>query len=97
MLRCSRASSQEAGGYGCSHERVLSIDQATDVPLTGVEKYEVSLETQTAEVVTKDDSLEYNTVLTTIAKTGKKVKSGQADGKDMPVEIPSAESVLYRG
>jgi copper chaperone len=60
------------------------------VPLPGVEKYEVSLETQTAEVVTKDDSLEYNTVLTTIAKTGKKVKSGQADGKDMPVEIPSA-------
>ena len=61
----------------------------TDVPLKGVEKYEVSLETQTAEVVTKDDSLEYDTVLTTIAKTGKKVKSGQADGKDMPVEILS--------
>jgi len=67
----------------------LSI-QATNTVFPGVEKYDVSLETQTAEVVTKDDSLDYNTVLTTIAKTGKKVKSGQADGKEMSVEIPAA-------
>jgi copper chaperone len=53
---------------------------------TGVEKYDVSLENQTAEIVTKDDTLPYETVLTTIKKTGKKVKSGEADGKDMPIE-----------
>jgi hypothetical protein len=53
---------------------------------TGVEKYDVSLENQTAEIITKDDTLPYETVLTTIKKTGKKVKSGEADGKDMPIE-----------
>ena len=51
-----------------------------------MEKYDVSLEQQTAEVITKDDTLPYETVLTTIKKTGKKVKSGEADGKDMPIE-----------
>jgi copper chaperone len=47
--------------------------------MLGVEKYEVSLEHQTAEVYT--DSLDYDTVLNTIKKTGKTVKSGEADGE----------------
>jgi copper chaperone len=46
----------------------------------------VSLENQTAEVQTKDDSLDFNTVLTTIKKTGKKVNSAEADGESQPVE-----------
>lgn len=58
--------------------------------MVGIEKYDVNLETQTAEVITKDDSLDYDTVLKTIAKTGKKVKSGEADGKEMPIEIAAA-------
>lgn len=45
---------------------------------TGVDKYEVSLEEQTAVVHTS--SLDYDTVLNTIKKTGKTVKSGEADG-----------------
>jgi len=67
------------GGCSGAVERVLK-------KLDGVEKYDVSLENQTAEVITKDDTLPYETVLTTIKKTGKKVKSGEADGKDMPIE-----------
>jgi copper chaperone len=53
----------------------------------GVKSYEVSLEKQTAEVVS--ESLDYNAVLTAIKKTGKKVKSGEADGESMPVEVPA--------
>jgi copper chaperone len=60
---------------------------------TGVKSFDVSLEKQTAEVVTKDDSLDYNTVLSTIAKTGKKVNSGQADGQDMPIAVPAVPAV----
>jgi copper chaperone len=45
----------------------------------GVKSYNVSLETQSAEIVA-EDSLDYNTVLEKIKKTGKTVKSGQADG-----------------
>jgi copper chaperone len=50
----------------------------------GVESYNVSLETQTAEIVTAE-SLDYDTVLEKIKKTGKKVKSGEADGKPREV------------
>ena len=46
--------------------------------LVGVDSYEVSLENQTAVVNTS--SLDYDTVLNTIKKTGKTVKSGEADG-----------------
>jgi copper chaperone len=46
----------------------------------GVESYNVSLETQTAEI-TAADSLSYDTVLEKIKKTGKAVKSGEADGE----------------
>lgn len=55
-----------------------------DTP-TGVESFDVSLENQTAEVKATED-LPYETVLNTIKKTGKKVKSGEADGKEMPIE-----------
>jgi len=66
---------------GCSGavERVLK-------KLDGVKSFDVDLKGQTAEVITADDSLEYNTVLSTIQKTGKKVNSGKADGQDMPVD-----------
>jgi copper chaperone len=47
----------------------------------GVESYNVSLETQTAEVVASE-SLTFDTVLEKIQKTGKKVKSGEADGEE---------------
>ena len=45
----------------------------------GVKSYNVSLESQTAEIVA-DESLDDETVLEKIKKTGKAVKSGEADG-----------------
>ena len=51
---------------------------------TGVKSYEVSLETQSANIVT-EPSLEYDTVLEKIKKTGKKVNSGEADGEGKEV------------
>ena len=66
----------------------LSISMLGNVILTplfpGVKSYTVSLDTQTADVVTSD-SVDYDTVLQTIKKTGKTVKSGEADGKEMAV------------
>lgn len=56
---------------------------------SGVESYEVSLESQTATVVAKDD-LPYEKVLSTIAKTGKKVNTGEADGVAQSVEVAAA-------
>ena len=52
----------------------------------GVKSYDVSLDTQTATVVT-EPTLEYETVLKTIAKTGKKINSGEADGEVKGVEV----------
>lgn len=52
---------------------------------TGVKDYSVSLENQTADVNTVDDSLTYEKVLETIKKTGKKVTKAEADGKEMTV------------
>ena len=52
--------------------------------MTGVTKYEVNLEAQTADVQTNAD-VEYATVLEKIKKTGKVVKAGSADGKAMAV------------
>jgi len=51
----------------------------------GVIKYDVSLENQTANVVAAND-LDYETVLKTIKKTGKKVNAGEQDGKIMSVD-----------
>lgn len=45
----------------------------------GVKSYDISLENQTASIVT-EDSLDYDTVLEKIKKTGKTVNSGEADG-----------------
>ncbi|KAK5947085.1 Cytosolic copper metallochaperone [Knufia obscura] len=62
------------GGKGCSGaiERVMK-------KLDGVKSYDVSLDTQTADITT-DESLSYEQVLEKIKKTGKTVNSGEADG-----------------
>jgi copper chaperone len=52
----------------------------------GVKSYDVSLDTQTATVIA-EPNLDYDTVLKTIAKTGKKVNSGEADGEVKSVEV----------
>ncbi|KAJ4673306.1 Cytosolic copper metallochaperone [Exophiala dermatitidis] len=63
---------------GCSGavERVLKKLDGTS--------YNVSLDTQTADVTT-EDSVSYETVLEKIKKTGKAVNSGEADGVPMAV------------
>ncbi|KAF2399194.1 iron copper transporter [Trichodelitschia bisporula] len=72
------------GGCSGAVERVLK-------KLDGIDHYEVSLEKQTAEIVTTEDSpLDFNTVLTTIKKTGKKVKSGEEDGKELPIDVAAS-------
>ncbi|KAK4149035.1 heavy-metal-associated domain-containing protein [Chaetomidium leptoderma] len=75
--------SMSCGGCSGAVERVLK-------KLEGVKSYEVSLDTQTATVVA-DEALPYEKVLQTIAKTGKKVNSGEADGVERSVEVPAAE------
>ncbi|KAF2479943.1 heavy-metal-associated domain-containing protein [Neohortaea acidophila] len=60
------------GGCSGAVERVLK-------KLDGVKSYDVSLDTQTADIVT-EESVDYSTVLEKIKKTGKKVNSGEADG-----------------
>ncbi|KAJ4308754.1 Cytosolic copper metallochaperone [Neodidymelliopsis sp. IMI 364377] len=65
------------GGCSGAVERVLK-------KLDGVKSYNVSLETQTADIVT-EESLSYETVLEKIKKTGKAVKSGEADGSPRDV------------
>jgi len=47
--------------------------------MAGVKSFDVSLDTQTADIKT-EDSVSYATVLEKIKKTGKKVNSGEADG-----------------
>ncbi len=63
-----------------------SIPAANPRLIKGVKSFDVSLEKQTADVFTNDDSLDYETVLQTIKKTGKAVKSGEADGEEKSVE-----------
>ncbi|PVI07757.1 putative iron/copper transporter Atx1 [Periconia macrospinosa] len=65
------------GGCSGAIERVLK-------KLDGVKSYNVSLENQTAEIVA-EESLDYDTVLEKIKKTGKTVKSGEADGSPRDV------------
>jgi len=74
--------SMSCGGCSGAVDRVLK-------KLDGVKNYEVSLESQSATVVT-EPSLDYETVLRTIAKTGKKVNSGIADGIEKSVEVSAA-------
>ncbi|KAI9751724.1 MAG: phosphatidylinositol-binding protein scs2 [Chaenotheca gracillima] len=66
------------GGCSGAVERVLKR-------LDGVKEFNVSLETQTADVTTAE-TLPYETVLATIKKTGKTVKSGEADGQPQSIE-----------
>lgn len=68
------------GGCSGAIDRVLK-------KLDGVDSYQVSLENQTARVVT---TLPYETVLEKIAKTGKKINSAKADGVEKSVEVPTA-------
>ncbi|CRK44461.1 Metal homeostasis factor ATX1 like protein [Verticillium longisporum] len=70
------------GGCSGAVDRVLK-------KLDGVKSYEVSLENQTASVIAEPE-LSYEKVLATIAKTGKKVNSGSADGVERSVEVPAA-------
>ncbi|BCS25600.1 copper metallochaperone ATX1 [Aspergillus puulaauensis] len=65
--------SMSCGGCSGAVERVLK-------KLDGVKSFDVSLDSQTASVVT-DDTVPYETVLTTIKKTGKTVNTGEADGQ----------------
>ncbi|PYH47686.1 copper metallochaperone ATX1 [Aspergillus saccharolyticus JOP 1030-1] len=65
------------GGCSGAVERVLKR-------LEGVKSFDVSLESQTATVVT-DSSVSYETVLATIKKTGKAVTGGNADGQPQSV------------
>ncbi|CAK7270866.1 Cytosolic copper metallochaperone [Sporothrix epigloea] len=73
--------SMSCGGCSGAVDRVLKR-------LEGVKSYDVSLESQTATVVA-EPTLSYETVLRTIAKTGKKVNSGEADGKSCSIELPA--------
>ena len=50
----------------------------------GVKSYNVSLDTQTADVTTTDE-VSFDTVLKKIKNTGKTVISGEADGVVMAV------------
>jgi copper chaperone len=52
----------------------------------GVKSFNVDLGSQSAEVITEDDNLSYETVLEKIKKTGKKVNSGSVDGEEKSVE-----------
>jgi len=54
--------------------------------LDGIKSYEVSLESQSATIVA-EPSLSYEKVLSTIAKTGKKVNTGEVDGVSQSVEV----------
>lgn len=69
---------------GCSGAITRVLDK-----LEGLESFDVSLENQLATVITRDDTVSYETVLKTIHKTGKKITSGEADGKTMSIDVPT--------
>ncbi|KAI1766472.1 hypothetical protein GGR53DRAFT_486220 [Hypoxylon sp. FL1150] len=71
--------SMSCGGCSGAVNRVLG-------KLEGVKNYEVSLEKQEALVVA-EPGLDYETVLKTIKKTGKKVNSGFVDGESRSIEV----------
>lgn len=72
--------------FPSNHIVLLSSSAEANKYSTGVKSYDVSLDTQTATVVA-EPTLDYDTVLKTIAKTGKKVNSGEADGEVKSVEV----------
>jgi len=61
-----------------------SVQPAANTIFAGVKSYDVSLDTQTATITT-EPTLDYETVLEKIKKTGKKVNSGEMDGNAMAV------------
>ncbi|KAL9019315.1 MAG: hypothetical protein Q9185_003393 [Variospora sp. 1 TL-2023] len=65
------------GGCSGAVDRVLK-------KLDGINKYEVSLSSQTADVYA-DEGLAYETVLEKIKKTGKTVTRGERDGVEVGV------------
>lgn len=56
----------------------------------------MSLDTQTATVYA-EPSLDYETVLKTIKKTGKKVNSGEADGEVKSIELEAKAMAEMQG
>ncbi|KAI9831452.1 MAG: hypothetical protein M1819_005051 [Sarea resinae] len=72
---------------GCSGavERVIK-------KLPGIKSYDVSLDAQTASIVTDGataaETPDYETIVTKIQKTGKKVNSARMDGHEMELEKP---------
>ncbi|KAI9735762.1 MAG: Cytosolic copper metallochaperone [Claussenomyces sp. TS43310] len=84
--------SMSCGGCSGAVDRVLKkLDEEARAHLTrftnlGVKSHEVSLDAQTATVIA-EPALDYETVLKTIKKTGKKVNSGEADGEEKSVEL----------
>lgn len=85
MFRCRRTCIEEDGWYVFTALLSSLVSTCRKLALLtsllpGIKSYTVSLDDQTAEVITNDDSLSYETVLEKIAKTGKKVNSGEADG-----------------
>lgn len=77
MKMCWLCFRPTASGFDCIVE---------DCTLTeaGVKSYDVSLDTQTADVVT-EPSVSYDIVLEKIKKTGKKVNEGWSDGAQQAV------------
>ncbi|KAJ9193564.1 hypothetical protein DTO166G4_591 [Paecilomyces variotii] len=69
--------SMSCGGCSGAVERVLK-------KLDGVKSFDVSLENQSATVIT-EPTVSYDTVLASIKKTGKTVNSGEADGQPQSV------------
>lgn len=65
-----------------SYEPTSSLFHTNTTP--GVKSYNVSLDSQTADIVT-EDNVSYETVLEKIKKTGKTVNSGEADGRSMAI------------
>ena len=66
-----------------------SKEHALTIYLVGVKSHEVSLEKQEALVIA-EPGLDYETVLRTIKKTGKTVKTGEADGESKSIDLPDA-------
>jgi copper chaperone len=66
------------------HHTIRSSQPLIRVFSVGVKSYDVSLDTQTATITT-EPTLDYETVLEKIKKTGKKVNSGEMDGNAMAV------------
>jgi copper chaperone len=68
----------------CPVAAALVLSNVSSKKLDGVKSFDISLDTQTAIVVT-EPSVSYDTVLSTIKKTGKKINTGEADGSAMGV------------